>query len=113
MNCYELPPQVATMANSLYHSLKGQYFVGYADEMFFAAGRHAWATLFNPFNSGVNLFVNVWTVTDDHAPIIRAQTWLNAKLPGGAKESANVTPTNTAICPLRKPRVQLWQASDV
>lgn len=113
MNRYELPPQVATMANSLYHSLKGQYFVGYADEMFFRNGRNAWAALFNPFNSGVNLFLNVWTVTDDHAPPIRAQTWLNARLPGEAKESTNVTPTNTALCPLPRPRVQLLQASDV
>lgn len=78
----KLPAQTAAMANSLYHSLQGQYFVGYADNMFFERDKNAWAALANLPNSGVHLFVNVWTVSDLYEPPIRMQIWLNAALPG-------------------------------
>lgn len=100
------------MANSLYHSLQGQYFVGYADNMLFEAEKNAWAALYNPKNSGINLFVNVWTVTSLRQSI-RMQIWINAKLPGQPITSTLVTPANTAICPLPKPEVRLLQASNV
>ena len=112
-NVFRLPPQVATMPNSLYHSLQGQYFVGYADEMYFDRDKNAWAALANPRNSGVNLFVNVWTVTDLHQPPIRMQIWLNSNLPGEYTISELVTPANTAITPLPRPRVRLLEASNV
>lgn len=108
-----LPNQVAIMANSLYHSLQGQYFVGYADDMFFESDKNAWAALVNPINSGVNLFVNVWTVSDLYEPPIRLQIWFNSKLPGEPIESRLVTPSNTTIYPLPKPRVKLKQTSNV
>ena len=108
-----LPTQVAVMANSLYHSLQGQYFVGYADNMFFEKDKNAWAALYNPMHSGVNLFVNVWTVTDLHEPPIRMQIWFNSTLPGDPIESRLVTPANTAIQPLPKPKIKILQASNV
>lgn len=108
-----IPMQVAEMSNSLYHSIQGQYFVGYADNMFFEADKNAWAALVNPKNSGVNLFVNVWTVTDLFEPPIRMQIWINSILPGDPFQSRLITPSNTAINPLPVPRVRLFQASNV
>jgi len=108
-----LPPQVATMPISLYHSIAGQYFVGYADNMFFEKDKNAWAALVNPINSGINLYVNVWTVTDLHEPPIRIQIWLNANLPGSPTISDLVTPSNTAIFPQVRPKIKLLQASNV
>lgn len=112
MDSCKLPPQMASMANSLYHSLQGQYFVGYADNMFFEAGKNAWAALYNPKSSGVNLFVNVWTVASLRQSI-RMQIWINSKLPGQPIESTLVTSSNTAIFPIPKPEVHLLQASNV
>lgn len=112
MDSCRLPPQTASMANSLYHSLQGQYFVGYADNMFFEAGKNAWAALYNPKSSGVNLFVNVWTAVSLLQPF-RIQIWINAKLPGQPTASTLVTPANTAVHPLPKPKVYLMQASNV
>lgn len=112
-NPCKLPAQYANMANSLYHSLQGQYFVGYADNMFFEKDKNAWAALANPSHSGVNLFVNVWTVTDLYEPPIRIEIWFNSRLPGDPTESRLVTPSNTAICPPPKPRICLLQASNV
>jgi len=108
-----VPEQFAVMANSLYHSLKGQYFVGYADDMFFEKTRNAWAALYNPPDSGVNLFVNVWSVINLYEPPIRMQIWLNSSLPGNYAPSLFITPANTAIYPLPVPKVKLMQASNV
>lgn len=113
MSSYGLPQQFAAMPISLYHSLQGKYFVGYADNMYFEKDKNAWAALFNPVNSGVNLFVNVWTVTDLYEPQIRFQFWLNSRLPGNAAESELVTPVNTAARQVQSPKVHLMQASNV
>jgi hypothetical protein len=113
MSLNRTPVQVAAMANSLYHSLLGQYFVGFADNMSFGVNEYAFAALANPRNSGVNLFVNVWTVTNLNAPPVLAQIFLNSRLTGAIDESQHVTPTNTAIRPLSRPRVHLIQASNI
>ncbi len=112
-NLNPLPYQVASMPYSLYQSLQGHYFVGYADEMFLEKDKSSWAALYNPPNSGVNLFVNVWTVTDLKEPPIRMQIWLNSRLPGNYTISNLVTPANTAISPAPLPKVKLFEASNV
>lgn len=106
-------PQVASMPYALYLSLQGKYFVGYADELEFGNGRNAWAGLINPNYSGVNLHVYVWTVTNIGESPIRAQIWFNSDLPGHPTVSELVTPANTALCPLPKPRIRLLKASNV
>jgi hypothetical protein len=107
-----LPPQVSTMANSLYHSLKGQYFTGYADNMYFARDKNAWAGLFNPVNSGGNLFINVWTVTDLEEIPLRMQIWINATIPGDYTVSDLITPANTAMSPVPQSIIELRQAEN-
>lgn len=108
-----LPPQIAEMPNTLYHSIQGQYFTGYADDMYFDKDKSAWALLLNPPGSGVNLYVAVWTMTDLYAPPTRVQIWLNSKMPGGCMESPLVSTTNFAIHPQPQPRAKLLQASNV
>jgi hypothetical protein len=97
----------------LYESLKGDYFIGYADNLTLGNGTSAWARLYNPSQSGVNLYVNVWTVTDISELNFRAQFWFNATPPGTPSVSALVTPSNTAIRPIPEPKIKLQQASNV
>jgi hypothetical protein len=97
----------------LYKSLRGEYFIGYADDLKFGRGRSAWARLYNPYRSGVNLHVNVWTVTDVSESTFRAQFWFNADPPGIPIFSPLVTCTNTAIIPNPHPNIKLQMASDV
>lgn len=104
--------QVAVPIN-LAKSLEGKYFVGYADELAFGEGTSAWARLFNPPNSGVNLHVTVWTVSDVSESSFRAQIWFNTEPPGTPQESTLVTPSNMAICPLPKPRIKLQYSINV
>ncbi len=95
----------------LYESMKGDYFIGYADGLIFGSGTSAWARLYNPRNSGVILHVNVWTVTDISTAPFRAQFWFNAHISGEHSESDLVTCSNTAIRPVPVPRVKLQMAS--
>lgn len=96
----------------LYESVKGQYFIGYADNLLFGNGTNAWARLYNPPHSGVILFVNVWTVTDISEAPFRAQFWFNSNPPGFPLESTT-TPSNTAIQPAPVASIKLQSASSV
>lgn len=98
---------------NLAKSLEGKYFVGYADNLSFGQGASAWARLYNPPNSGVNLFVTVWTVSDIAESTFRAQIWFNTIPPGTPQDSPLVTPANTALCPLPSPRIKLQYAVNV
>lgn len=98
---------------NLAKSLEGKYFVGYADNLTFGLGTSAWARLYNPINSGVNLHVTVWTVSDVSESPFRAQIWFNASPPGVPQDSTLVTPSNTALCPLPTPRIKLQYAIKV
>lgn len=105
--------QTVDIPQELYQSLKGKYFVGYADELAFGRGTNAWARLYNPPDSGVNLHVNVWTVSDVVDSTFRAQFWFNADPPGIPVNSDLVTPSNTAITPLPRPKIKLQYADNV
>jgi len=108
-----LPPRVATMPNSLYQSLQGKYFVGYADNLTYGNGTSTLAALINPISSNVNLHVNVYTITDLMEPPIEVQVWFNAQLPGNPVSTKHITSSNTAIYPLPRPNVKLLSSSNV
>jgi len=110
---YSCIPKNVDVPIELYESARGKYFIGYADKLSFGNGTSAWARLYNPPNSGVNLYVNVWTVTDISEAPFRAQFWFNAAPPGTPSESDLVTPSNTAFRPVPKPKIKLQLASDV
>ena len=106
-------PETAGVPISLYRSMQGRYFVGYADNLDFSGlGVNAWASLYNPPDSGVKLYVNVWTATSLYS-IFRAQIWFNSKMPGAPRVSSLVTAANTSIEPNPVPKVLLLEASDV
>jgi hypothetical protein len=97
----------------LYKSIQGKYFVGYIDNLEFGYGLSAWGRLYNPYNSGVNLHVNVWSVQDISEAPFRAQFWFNTEPPGAPINSELITSANTAIYPLPRPRILLQSASNV
>lgn len=105
--------QIADMPYPLYLSLQGKYFVGYADDLEFNNESFAWGGLINPIDSGVNLHLFVWTVTNIGSSPLKAEIWFNAKPEGAVMESEFITPANTALCPLPVPKVKLLQASKV
>lgn len=98
---------------NLAKSLEGKYFVGYADNLTFGMGTSAWARLYNPATSGVNLHVTVWTVSDVSESPFRAQIWFNTDPPGIPQNSTLITPANMAFCPLPVPKVYIQYAINV
>lgn len=96
----------------LYEAIRGRYFIGYADNLTMKNGSSAWARLYNPRQSGVNLYVSAWNVTTMSDLPFRAQFWFNADPPGNAVESSLVTPSNIAARPQPRPRVRLQMASE-
>lgn len=106
-------PKTVNIPIELYESMLGEYFLGYADHLTLGNGTSAWAMLYNPPNSGINLHVNVWTITDISDSPFRAQFWFNAFVAGAYFESPLVTPSNTAIWPVPQPKIKLLQASNV
>lgn len=105
--------QVAGMPYALYLSLQGNYFLGSTEELQFGNGRNAWAGLFNPYNSGVNLHIYFWEVSNTGDSPIRAQVWFNSTPLGYPTIVESVTPGNTAICPPSRTIIKFLQASNV
>jgi hypothetical protein len=105
--------QVASMPYELYLSLKGKYFLGSTEELEFGNGKSAWAGLFNPNYSNVNLHLYFWQVTNTGTTPIRAQIWFNSDPPGMPTRVRTITPGNTALFPLPRSNVRLFQASNV
>lgn len=98
---------------SLMKSIEGKYFVGMAPNLEFGNGTNAWARLYNPPDSGVNLYVNAWTVSDILTTPYRVQIWFNCTIPGLVQYSQSITPSNLTIDPLPQPRIQLQYAITV
>ncbi|QBQ07176.1 hypothetical protein E2C16_13575 [Sporosarcina pasteurii] len=93
--------------NPLYQSLQGQYFVGQTETIRLGNGKNAWGGLINPSHSNVDLFVNAFTITNHSNQPIVAEIWFNPSPLGKRMFSDKVTPANTALCPLPKPKVNL------
>lgn len=104
---------IANVPIDLAKSLEGKYFVGMAEDLTFGNATNAWARLHNPPDSGVNLFVNVWTTTDISSTPYRVQIFINSEAPGIVQESSLVTSANTALNPIPKPRTRLEYAVGV
>jgi hypothetical protein len=93
------PQEVVNIPISLSKSLQGKYFVGQTEALWVGDGLNAWADLFNPCNSGVNLFANVITISNFSDQPLTAQIWLNARLSEIGRLSRKVSPSNTALEP--------------
>jgi hypothetical protein len=106
-------PQIAAMPYSLYLSIQGKYFSGYTGEVFLGSGKNAWAGLFNPCDSRVNLHLYYWEVSNTGPTPIRARIYFNTDPPGQETQVNTIFQGNTTLCPPPIPKIELYQASDV
>ncbi|ULO07660.1 hypothetical protein H1230_01910 [Paenibacillus sp. 19GGS1-52] len=104
-------PEVVTIPNPLFKSLEGKYFVGQTQILTFGRGTNAWGGLINPKNSGVNLFVNVYTVTNFSGKSFPAKVFLNSLPPGHPLTSRLVSPTNTSRNSIPKVKIQFVRST--
>jgi hypothetical protein len=101
------PKKVVSLPVSLEKSIEGKYFVGQSEAVVFGGDLNAWGALINPWNSRVNLYVNVFTITNISDQSFSAQIWFNSTHPGIGIESDKITPANTTLCPAPIPRIEL------
>lgn len=101
------PPQVVSLPNPFAKSVAGKYFVGQTETLTLGEGKYSWGGLINPSESGVKLFANVFTVTNLSTEPITARIWLNPNLPTEGEMATKVSPSNTSIQPLPRPKVKL------
>lgn len=101
------PREVVSIPVSLFKSIEGKYFVGQTDALKVGNGMIAWAGLVNPHDSGVNLYANVFTISNFSDEYLTAQIWLNTNFPKESEISHKVSPTNTALEPLPQNKVDI------
>ena len=101
--------EVVNVPMSLYKSMQGRYFVGQTEALWVANGSNAWAGLFNPCNSNIDLFANVFTISNFSNQYLTAEVWLNPQFPevGSRSVSKLVSPSNTALKPRPENKVDI------
>ncbi|WP_203362760.1 DUF6143 family protein [Bacillus sp. REN10] len=99
--------KAVNIPNPLFQSLQGKYFVGQTETIRLGNGKNAWGGLVNPCGSNVDLFVNAFTITNHSNQPFTAEIWFNPILPGTAMTSNKVSPANTALSPLPRPKVKI------
>ena len=101
------PQKIVSIPVSLFKSMQGKYFVGQTETLWVGNGSIAWAGLVNPRNSDVNLYANVFTISNFSDDYLTAEIWLNTSFPEKGSVSHKISPTNTALKPLPKNRVAI------
>jgi len=100
-------PTVVNIPQSVYKSYQCKYFLGQSQLLNFGNNLNTWGALFNPKNSGVNLYVSVYTVTNTSDYPFKSRVWVDTP-PIGTVHPATVIPANLT-CGCIKPKVQfLW-----
>ncbi|WP_297421353.1 DUF6143 family protein [Clostridium sp.] len=94
------PQEVVSISVPLYKSIQGKYFVGQTGTLTVCNKSDAWASLLNPHGSGIDLFVNVFTISNFSDNTLTAEIWLNVNPPKKECISNKISPTNTALKPL-------------
>lgn len=100
-------PEIVSVPVPLYKSLQGKYFVGQTEPLLVGNGYNAWAGLLNPPHSNVDLFTNVFTISNYSKENLIAEIWLNTNNPAKWNISDKVSPTNTSLDPLPKNNINI------
>lgn len=106
----ELPVEVVDLTSPGWNARMGRYFIGQTEELHFGNGLSAWGGIINPRYSGVNLYFDIFTITNFGDQTFDAEIWLNAVPPYIAMECTRITPSNQAINPPPRPKVAMRQA---
>lgn len=104
------PIEVVNITSPALNSRRGKYFIGQTGLLNFSGGYYAWGGLVNPVDSGVNLYIDIFTITNFSNQNFISEILLNAATPKNAAVSFNVTPTNQAISPSPRPKAVMKYA---
>lgn len=107
------PPNVVDITNPFIKSLQGKYFMGETDQLQPTDSNRVWAALVNPPHSGVNLFFDVYVISNlSHEPLVSQICFCNG-LPTRGMMSHEVSATNLTIHPRPAPCGQVQFGSEL
>lgn len=95
----ELPEEIVDLTNSGYNAQLGRYFIGQTKVLHFGNQLNAWSGIVNPYHSGVDVYFDIFTITNYGEQSFIAEIWLNAEPPYGETRYSSITPSNQAIQP--------------
>jgi hypothetical protein len=98
------PVEVVDITTPAMNSMLGRYFIGQTGVLSFGGGYNGWGGVINPRNSGVNLYIDLFTITNFSTQNFISEIWLNSDAPKNAVISPTVTSSNQAISPPPKPK---------
>jgi hypothetical protein len=101
------PIEVVNITSPALNSRLGRYFIGQTSPLNFGSEYNAWGGIINPINSGVNLYIDIFTITNFSAESFIGEIWLNADAPKNSVISTIVTPSNQGISPPPVPKAIL------
>jgi hypothetical protein len=108
-----LPEEVVDLTSPGWNSQLGRYFIGQTKELKLGNQRMAWSGIINPRHSGVNLYFDIFTITNFGEQSFSAEIWLNAETPPEGSEFLSITPSNQAISPPPRPKAYMKQADNL
>ncbi len=109
----EIPLEVVDLTSPGWNARMGRYFIGQTEELHFGNGLSAWGGIINPRYSGVNLYFDIFTITNFGSQSFDAEILLNAIPPDNAFVCTRVTPSNQTMIPPPRPKAVMQQAENV
>lgn len=106
----ERPIEVVDITSPAMNSMLGKYFIGQTGMLNLKYGYNAWGGIINPYDSGVNLYFDIFTITNFSNENFVGEIWLNAKPPKKSIISSTVTSSNQTIVPLPRPKAVMVYA---
>jgi hypothetical protein len=104
------PIEVVDITSPAMNSMLGRYFIGQTGMLNLKNGYNAWGGIINPNNSGVNLYFDIFTITNFSTQNLIGEIWLNAKPPKKSIISPTVTSSNQTILPPPRPKAVMEYA---
>lgn len=110
---FKEPLSVVNVANSLVKADAGKYFLGESEFLNVGRMNLAWTGLINPYNSGVNLYLDIFVSSNMSPENMLAKIWFCSIVPPTGKISPKVTSANLAYQPKPIPRGQIQSGEGV
>ncbi|SDN95618.1 hypothetical protein SAMN04487897_106118 [Paenibacillus sp. yr247] len=108
------PVEVVDVKSRTLNSFRGNYFIGQTDALIMEGQQqNAWGGVFNPAESGVILFLDIFAITNFSSQFFNMEIWVNPKLTGKGNTSSLVHPANLTLNPPTQPKVKLQYASQI
>ncbi len=103
--------EVVSLEHSTEKAFEGKYFAGHTPALLLH-GLNAYGALVNPPGSGVNMFINTYSLSNYSNMLLQTYTWMNCPL-GRCLVSSFVSTSNFAKRPLTVPKAEVVYRQDM